>query len=213
MGAAVVPLAMWAGGKLVSHFTKGGTSAGDPNSASAGLKPGMAGTLQGAQFLSSTGQPLLTQAATYYRNLLGTSKSALQSAIAPQVAGVTDAAKGARASIEATMRGPQRDQAEAGLARSTAGQVGLMPFQARQAALQGATALGMDASKTGAGLFGDLVKPAEEARQFDVGQANKSGEAMGSLFGQLGSTLFKDGKFQNPFKGMFGGGGSGGGGG
>jgi hypothetical protein len=214
MGALAVP-AFTLGGSLIGKLFGGGGGGGGNTGAQAGLKPGIAGTLQGANFLSSTGQPLLTQAATYYRNLLGTSKSGVQSAIAPAVAGVTDAARGARSSIEATMRGPQRDQAEANLSRDTAGRVGLLPFQARTQALEGASALGMDASKTGAGLFADLVRPGEEARQFNDKESAALGEGLGKIFGQVGGGLFSGpgGKFVNPFKGMFGGGGSGGGGG
>jgi hypothetical protein len=115
------------------------------------------------------------------------------------------------------MRGPQRDQAEANLSRDTAGRVGLLPFQARTQALEGASALGMDASKTGAGLFADLVRPGEEGRQFNDKESAALGEGLGKIFGQVGGGLFSGpgGKFVNPFKGLFGGGGnnSGGGGG
>lgn len=113
---------------------------------------------QGRQ-LGNIGMPLLQTTSNYYRALVGGDRGAMDAALAPDRAAITDTYRGAEKGIT-NLRGPTRDLARAELARSKAGALGLLPAQARRGAVEGAqhageyaTSAGMDARSRGASLY------------------------------------------------------------
>ena len=116
-------------------------------------------------------KPALQQAMNYYRTVANGSRSAINETNAPQIAQVQDIYKGAAGNIPYQMRGPQKDMALADLNRQKAGQLSMMPIQAKQNGVTNLANLGVQ----GMGLAG-----------------NFSGAQTGALSGQSGSlnTMF-----------------------
>lgn len=84
----------------------------------------------------SSSAPALNKAMQYYMTLATGNRGAINSVLAPQRASIMDTYSGAQRGIEArTAQGPQRDVMMGELQRQKAGQLGLMPFMARQQAV------------------------------------------------------------------------------
>lgn len=87
-------------------------------------------------------QPALTRALGYYQTLAQGNRSAVNQTLAPQFAQLTDTYRGAGNLVNNQLRGGARDYALAELARQKAGQLGLMPMQARMGAMGQLAGLG-----------------------------------------------------------------------
>lgn len=98
--------------------------------------------------------PALNKAMQYYMQVAGGNRGQIGSAIAPDIAGVTESSRGAQRGIEAQIgAGPQRDREIAELQRQKSGQIGMMPMLARQGGMQGLERLGGAAAQRGAGAM------------------------------------------------------------
>src|SRR5438128_2491896 len=129
MAAAAIPLLLktgaTVGGSMLAKKLAGPTG---PQSAAMTGTQGAAATLgqaapqligQGRQ-LTNTGAGYASDAANYYRKLLGT-RSSLREATAPDTAAALDYYKGAEGKVQNTMRGGSRDYALAELDRQKTG--------------------------------------------------------------------------------------------
>lgn len=145
----------------------------------AGQQSGLAKTMTGLAGDSfAAGGPALNKAMDYYRTLASGSRGAIDSALAPARAGLTDTYSGAQRGIEATTgAGPQRDRAIAEMQRQKAGQMGIMPFNAQAGAVGAMADLGGSMLNRGASLYG--------------GAGNVLGGASNSLYGQ-GASLDRE---------------------
>lgn len=100
---------------------------------------------------SSMAQPALNKAMQYYMTLANGNRGAIDSALAPERAQITDNYAGAEKGLNARLAaGPQRDRAIADLYKQRAGQLGLMPLQARAGAVE-------NLGKMGQGLAGNAL--------------------------------------------------------
>lgn len=97
---------------------------------------GLAKTLTGvAQNQMTMAQPALNKAMQHYMQLASGNRGAINAELAPERAGITESFSGAQKGLmNATPAGPARDRAIAEMYRSKAGQLGMLPFQARNAA-------------------------------------------------------------------------------
>lgn len=179
--AAAVPALVGGGIGLLSKAFGGGSSP-----ASAAQSTATGSTLGQAGFLGSTANPLLSRAAGYYQALLGNSRAGLQTAIAPQVNSIADTYRGAEAGItQQGLRGGAKDMAVANLERDKAGAIGALPLQAKSAAAGAGGQLGATLSGQSLGGYQGLLGVGENARQFNVGQSNLTGQGLGSLTAQI----------------------------
>ena len=178
MSAAAIPII----GSLAGGLIGGGGGSG----AQAGLAPAISGLTNNASFFSRTGAPLLSSAASYYQKLLGNSRSALQTAVAPVTNQIADTYNGARGQLDYSgVRGATKDMAVANLARDKAGAIAGVPFQARAGAASAAAGLGTNLGSLSTGSLSPLLGTGEQSRQFNTGQGNLQGEALGGMFAQL----------------------------
>jgi hypothetical protein len=158
---------------------------------------------QGAGY---TGQGMndLTRVAGYYSPMLSGSRGALDQALAPETAAITDAFRGGEKALQrSNIQGAQRDMAQADLIRDRAGQIGLLRPQARAFAAQsmadiGRTRVGagLDTTQTGAGLmgqagglYGDIYRgergSGDSAYAADAAYRGRENEAFGRGMGSL----------------------------
>lgn len=155
---------------------------------------------QGRQ-LGQIGLPLLQSTSNYYRALIGGDRGAIDSALAPERASIQDTYRGASRGLS-MLRGPTRDLATAELNRQRAGQLGLLPAQARanavaggQAAGEFATSAGLDARSRGASLYESAAGLAQQAARTGIDQGYlrlaqnqqnfQQSQGWGSLFGEV----------------------------
>ena len=83
----------------------------------------------------SSAQPAMQKAMQHYMQLATGNRAAISSAIAPERNAMTESYRGAERGMESQLApGPARDRAIAELYRQRAGNLGVMPFQARNAA-------------------------------------------------------------------------------
>lgn len=177
MSGAAIPIIGAVGSSLF-----GGGSGG----AQRGLAPAISGLTNNASFFSRTGAPLLSSAANYYQKLLGNSRAGLQQAIAPITNQIADTYRGAQGQLDYSgVRGPQKDVAEANLAREKAGAIAGVPFQAKTAAVASAAGLGQNLGQMSTSALTPLLGEGQRAYEFNTGQGNLSGEALGGMFAQL----------------------------
>jgi hypothetical protein len=138
-------------------------------------------------------QPALKKGIDYYSKLTGGGRADIQSAIAPDVAGVKDTYEGTQKYLEQQgVRGGGRDAAIAEAGRKEAGQIGMMPFQARQAATSKLTDIGQQGmSQTGAFLGGAQQGQATAGSQMLVGQqqAYNQQKDRGQLLSDFGGSI------------------------
>lgn len=180
MSAAAIPL-ISSGVGLLGNLFGGGNGGAQP-----GLAPAISGLTNNANFFSRTGAPLLSSAASYYQKLLGTSRAGLQTAIAPVTNQIADTYRGANAQLDYSgVRGPQKDVAVANLARDKAGAIAGVPFQAKTAAVNSAAGLGTSLGQMSTSALSPLLGEGQRAFEFNTGQGNLSGEALGGMFAQL----------------------------
>ena len=151
--------------------------------------------------LQQIGVPLLQTTGNYYKSLIGGDRGAIDSALAPDRAALQETYAGAQKGIT-NLRGPTRDLAQAELAKSRAGAMGLLPSIARANAVEGGqragefatTAAGEQRSR-GASLFESAAGLAGGAANTGVNQgylqlaqgAQNASQAkgMGTLIGQV----------------------------
>lgn len=145
-------------------------------------------------------EPALSKAMQYYMQLATGNRGAIQGAIAPDVAQLQETYRGAERGIRRSMGGASRDRAIADLYRQRAGQLGILPFQARQAAIgnmeqagnqrmQNALSLyqGANSALTGAAYSGSASsRTGAEAADRRDNAAGQWGNAItgGGIFGQ-----------------------------
>lgn len=137
-------------------------------------------------------QPALTKAMQHYMTLANGNRAAINSELAPERAGITESFRGAQRGLtSATPAGPQRDRAIAEMYRSKAGQLGMLPMQARSNAFGNLQTMGQnymtsaldayrgagsaltgasqaagrysDAKNSQYGMYGDLIKSGTQA--------------------------------------------------
>jgi hypothetical protein len=94
--------------------------------------------------------PALSAGMGYYSKILGGDRAAVQGAIAPDVAGVNTAYEGTQKYLDQQgVRGGARDNAVAENERQRVGQVGMLPFMARQGAAANLTQSGLALNSQG----------------------------------------------------------------
>ncbi len=125
---------------------------------------------RGAQGVAQ-GQQTLSQVGNVYRPLMTGDRSAMNAALAPEMASITDIYRGAGKGLD-RMQGPARDTAMAELARQKAGQLSLLRPQARMGATGAMANLGQ--FQVGAGQ-------ADTAG--GVGAHSASGNLLAGLYG------------------------------
>lgn len=100
----------------------------------------------------SATQPALTAGMSYYQKLLAGGRSDVQSAIAPDVAGINTAYEGTQKYLEQQgVRGGARDNAIAESERERVGKIGMLPFLARKDAASNLTSIGLSGTSTAIG--------------------------------------------------------------
>jgi hypothetical protein len=140
-------------------------------------------------------------AGSYFSPVLSGSRGAMDAALAPERAGITDTYRGAGKAVE-SMRGGTGDLARAELNRDRAGKLALLPSQARQTAATGMLQVGQGRGNlataqagTGTGIFGqatgakaasaqaysNLFSGANRQSETQAAYGNQSGGAIGSM--------------------------------
>jgi hypothetical protein len=135
------------------------------------------------------GAPALSKAMQYYTTLATGGRGAISNALAPSMNALADTYGGAEKGMNERMApGPTRDRAIAELYRQKAGQMGLMPFQARQGAIgqlgtmgQGLMTEGGKTMQSASGVFNSSGQMSGTAGQ---NQANAWG-AYGNMAGDI----------------------------
>lgn len=156
---------------------------------------GQAGTFQERdRQLTQIGLPLLQSTSNYYRALIGGDRGAIDSALAPDRANIQDTYRGASRGLS-MLRGPTRDLATAELNRQKAGQLGLLPAQARANAVQQgqragefATSTGLESASRGASLYESAAGVGQDQARVDIAnraQNYQQAQGWGSLFGEV----------------------------
>lgn len=153
------------------------------NTATTGLQNSASDLSGFGNKLAATGSPLLgeaqksltgassayNQVGSYLSPILSGSRGAVNQALAPDLAAITDTYRGAGKAIENSgMRGGTRDLANAELNRDRAGKLALLPSQARASAASGMMQVGEGRAGVGAtqaGAAGNLFGQATQAKQ------------------------------------------------
>lgn len=137
--------------------------------------------------------PAMQKAMQHYMQLAGGNRAAIQSALAPDMNNMMQSYKGAEIGMTSRMApGPQRDAAIAALYQQKAGQMGMMPFHAKQNAFgqlgdmgQNLMQLGNQAYGTAGGILGGQAQTQSQLAQL-AGQRQAQwgslGEAVGNIF-------------------------------
>lgn len=164
------------------------------NTATTGLQKSATDLSGYGDKLASTASPVLGQAqkslasagtaydqvGSYLSPILQGSRGAVNQALAPDLAAITETYRGAGKSLEQSgLRGGTRDLAMAELNRDKAGKLALLPTQARAGAASGLMDVGQGRAQIGAtqaGTAGNLFGQATSAKQGATG-------AYGTLFG------------------------------
>lgn len=132
--------------------------------------------------------PALNKAMQHYMQLAGGNRAQLQGAMAPEMNMLMDTYKGAQMGTERMAPGPQRDHAIAELYRQKAGQMGMMPMQARQQAFGQLGSMGMDLNQ-GAnqmyGMAGNVLGGQANALQGVAGMQQQRQAGWGALGGSI----------------------------
>lgn len=137
--------------------------------------------------------PALTAGMGYYTKLLSGDRGTVQGAIAPDVANVNAAYKGTQNYLDQQgVQGGARDNAIAESERSRVGQIGMLPFMARNAAAGNLVQAGTTLSGQGmAGLSGaaSAASGAGNTAYNLNSQMFGQGEVRGSQISDLGSNI------------------------
>lgn len=191
----VVPLAVMAGGAIISHFAnKSAKNAAlertpEENLSLGGAQGGAKALTTGGAEQLNTGANTERPATNYYSTLLSGNRAAQAQATAAPAARISDIYGGAQRNLEQQgVRGATKDVATANLGRerasSLAGLVtGVQPAAAGALASIGESQQNRGASMTGAGTsaYGNLLGQGYQNRI----QANKAGTDAASSVGQL----------------------------
>lgn len=149
--------------------------------------------------------PAMQKAMQYYTNLASGSQSAIQSTLAPSMSQANQVYSGAERGLNSKMMaGGQRDNAMAELYRQKAGQLGMMPFMARNDAMGQLSNMGQQGVQNalqGYSVAGNMLSPAQYGAS-NIFQANA---AKSAKWGQIGSAI--GGVAANYFLNKYGGGG------
>lgn len=193
--AAAVPFAVQGGIALYQHYKN--KKANAQNASLQANSQGLAGQMaQGAQDQSAFGQPLLNSAAGYYQRLLHGDRASMQSAIAPEVAGITDVYRGATRNLERSgVQGAARDQATAELSRDRAGKISQILPTLRPQAAAATGDLGNQALSrmlTGQANAGNLYTNLLTGSNNRLQQTDQNDQAFSQSAGQLVAGLMKN---------------------
>ena len=138
-------------------------------------------------------QPALNKAMQHYMTLASGNRAAIGSELAPETNAALESYRGAEKGLSrSTPAGPARDRAIADMYRQRAGQIGMMPFQARAQAFQGLEKMGnqgmsnaLDAYRgagtalTGASTTANNYMNAEDKKYGTYGNMISSGAQLG----------------------------------
>lgn len=134
-------------------------------------------------------EPALQKAMQYYMTLASGSRGAIDAQLAPERNALTETYRGAERGMTSRMAaGPGRDRAIAELYRSKAGQMGLMPFMARQTAIGGLRDMGSDAMQRalqGYGQAGNALSGASNTGLNVLKAQQNANEQWGNFFGNI----------------------------
>jgi hypothetical protein len=157
----VIPLAVMAGGAIISHYANKKATA-DAQKRSPEEAVSVAGAQEGAGTLAghgtselATGEATQAPATSYFDKLLHGNRAAQAQAIAAPTAGVQDVYRGAERGLEKSgVRGAARDVASADLTRGKASQIAGLVTGVQPAAAQTLTGIGQTQQAQGAGMVG-----------------------------------------------------------
>lgn len=154
-----------------------------------GQQSGLANTMSDiAKKQYTLAQPALSKAMNYYSTLATGGRGAVNSMLAPQMAQMTDTYKGAQTGMESKMApGPGRDRAMADMFRQKAGQISMMPMQARQMGVQGMATMGQDRMNSSMDAFRGAGSALTGASQSGSAASNIGMNALGASNQQFGS--------------------------
>jgi len=145
----------------------------------------------GSQFRMA--QPALSAGLGYYQKLLGGDRATIQGAIAPDVAGINTAYEGTQKYLEQQgVRGGAKDYATAEAERQRVGQIGMLPFLARQGAAGALTQTGLTATgqaMQGLGTAAGAAAGAGSTAYGASGQGFYQGQVRGQQIADVGSNI------------------------
>lgn len=191
----VVPLAIMAGGAVISHFAaKSATNAAmqrspEEQAALSGAQTG-AGTLQqsGAEGIA-TGKETQAPATSYFDTLLRGNRAQQAQATAAPTARITDVYSGAERGLEQSgVRGAARDVASADLTRNKAGAIAGLVSGVQPAAANALTSIGQTQQQQGASMvasgnntYAGLLGAGQANRQAAQPAGTSAAASIGSL--------------------------------
>lgn len=131
------------------------------------------------------GQPAMQKAMQYYMTLAGGGRGAMNAALAPERNQMAETYRGAEQGMMARMApGAGRDRAIAEMYRKKAGDMGMMPFMARQNAMGQLAGMGGQMMDRGGNLMG-AAATAMSGASATGGRASDSQARAGSQWGGL----------------------------
>lgn len=144
-----------------------------------GKQSALAQEMQGfAKDQYAAGAPALNKAMEYYTKLATGNRGDIQSTLAPGIAQLNETYNGAQRGIESKLApGPGRDQQIAQLYRQRAGQIGLMPSQARASAVGEMANLGQNRMNSAQDYFGKAGSALSGASSTGVNYGNAQNNA------------------------------------
>lgn len=174
---------------------KGAKSAGQAAKAQEQMSQRQSALAQSLQTMGSgqlaLSQPALQKAMEYYTKVATGNRGAINAAIAPERNQLLESYGGAEKGINARMAaGPDRDRAIAELYRQRAGQVGMMPFQAKQQGIHDMEQAGNAYRDAGLQLYGGASSALTGASNtYNQAANNRANEWAG--YGSLGANASK----------------------
>ena len=131
------------------------------------------------------GQPAMQKAMQYYMTLAGGGRGAMNAAMAPERGQMAESYRGAEQGMMARMApGASREKAIAEMYRSKAGQMGTMPFMARQNAMGQLAGMGGQMMDRGGNLMG-AASNAMSGASATGARVSDSRAASGNAYGDL----------------------------
>jgi hypothetical protein len=127
-------------------------------------------------------QPALQKAMQYYMTLAGGNRGQIQGAIAPQLSALNASYKGAETRMGMMPAGPTRDRQMAELQRQKAGQIGMLPIEARNDAMQRLYGFGQEQDRSALGYYNQSANLLPQLNAFE--QQRKQN------YSDMGATLF-----------------------
>jgi hypothetical protein len=197
----VIPLAVMAGGAIISHFASKKATA-DAQQRSPEEQTALAGATGGAATLKAAGtEQLATGAETqkpatnYFQTLLHGNRAQQAEATAAPTARITDVYSGAQRGLEqAGVRGAAKDVASSNLNRDRASNIAGLVTGVQPAAASALTSIGQTQQAQGAGMvgsasntYGNILGQGQANRT----QAQKAGTAAASAVGDITTSAAK----------------------